>query len=236
MPDHSASADEPSSRRPMTTQQFVLDELRRGILTGDLRPGEPIRQDTVAARLGVSRVPLREALKILEGEGQVVYRPRRGYAVAELSMDDLVEVYRLREILEAEAVRVAVDRITDDDLDRLRDAERDVENAGRHTDVLAMSEANRRFHFTLIDAAGMPRLTRILRLLWDSTDAYRSVYYGDEANRHRVEHEHRAIVAAVRARDADRIVGLLDEHRHAAVESLRPIVGERASTTGDPAP
>jgi DNA-binding GntR family transcriptional regulator len=226
MPERLAGADGPSSRRPMTTQQFVLDELRRGILTGDLRPGEPIRQDALAARLGVSRVPLREALKILEGEGQVEYRPRRGYLVAELSMDDLGEVYRLREILEAEAIRVAIDRITDDDLDRLTDAARDVEDAGRKSDVLAMSAANRTFHFTLIEAAGMPRLTRILRLLWDATDAYRSVYYGHETNRHRVEKEHLEIIEATRDRDADRLIRLLDDHRHAAVESLRPIVGE----------
>lgn len=232
MADRATVTDEPSSRRPRTMQQFVLDELRRGILTGELRPGEPIRQDALAARLGVSRVPLREALKILEGEGQVEYRPRRGYLVAELSMDDLTEVYRLREILETEAVRAAIDRITDDDLDRLADAERDVERAGRVGDVLAMSAANRTFHFTVIEAAGMPRLTRILRLLWDATDAYRSVYYGHETNRDRVHREHREIVEATRDRDAARLVRLLDEHRRAAVESLRPIVG--APGTDDP--
>lgn len=224
------SADSPSSRRPITTQQFVLEELRRAILSGDLRPGEPIRQDALAERFGVSRVPLREALKILEGEGQVVYRPRRGYIVAELSLDDLLEVYRIREILEAEAARRAMEKITDDDLDRLADAERDVERAGRDGDVLAMSEANRRFHFALIEAAGMPRLIRLLRLLWDATDAYRSVYYGSEMNRRRVEREHRDIVLAARARDTERLIRLIDEHRAAAVEALRGIVGDRRTS------
>lgn len=82
--------------RPPTAQEFVLTELRRAIVSGQLRPGAAIRQDTLAESLGVSRVPLREALKILEGEGQVTYRPHRGYFVADLSYDDLREVYRIR--------------------------------------------------------------------------------------------------------------------------------------------
>ena len=88
-----------------------MAELRLAIASGDLRPGEQVLQDALAERFGVSRVPLREALKILEGEGQVVYRPHRGYFVAELDLDDLREVYRIRDLLESEAVRVAVPQI-----------------------------------------------------------------------------------------------------------------------------
>ena len=95
-------------RRPPTAQEAVLAELRRAIVTGELAPGEQVLQDALAERFGVSRVPLREALKILEGEGQVTYRPHRGYFVAELDVDDLREVYRIRDLLESEAVRVAV--------------------------------------------------------------------------------------------------------------------------------
>src|SRR5690606_28045233 len=94
--------ESPLSRRPQTTQQYVLDELRRAILNRQLKPGEPIRQDALAEHLGVSRVPLREALKVLQGEGQVLYLPRRGYQVVDLSIGDLVEVYHLRRILETE--------------------------------------------------------------------------------------------------------------------------------------
>ncbi len=212
-------------RRPPTAQEFVLSELRRAILSRELRPGEPIRQDALADRLGVSRVPLREALKVLEGEGQVVYRPRCGYKVADLSLDDLLEVYFIRRLLESEAVRQAVAKLTAEDLAALAAAQQEVEKASETQDVAAMAEANRRFHFGLFERCGMPRLVRLIRLLWDATDAYRSLYYGQHSNRARVNREHRAILAALRRRDTERVVRLLEEHRNHAVEELSKVIG-----------
>lgn len=211
-------------RRPPTAQQFVLGELRRAITTGRLRPGAPIRQDTLADELGVSRVPLREALKTLQGEGLVTYHAHRGYFVEELSLDDLREVYRIREILEAEAVRQAVRHLTDEDLDVLEKAQLEVERAEAAGDILQMTEANRTFHMTLYEYAGMPRLTRLIGSLWDATDAYRSIYYGDGGNRSRVVAEHRATLQALRRRDADAAVEILDEHRARAVAALESLM------------
>ncbi|KAA5830047.1 GntR family transcriptional regulator [Saccharopolyspora hirsuta] len=211
-------------QRPPTTQEFVLGELRRSIVSGDLAPGQPIRQDSIAQRLGVSRVPLREALKTLEAEGQVVYQPHRGYSVAELSLRDLLEVYRMRELLEAEAAAVATERFTETDLARITDAQQDVETAAEEGDLVAMIAANRRFHFALLEPSGMPRLLRVVRTLWDATDAYRAVYYNSSTNRARVRHEHDDIVAAAHDRRADDLVRLLDEHRRHAVDALRDTI------------
>lgn len=218
--------------RPPTTQEFVLEELRKAIVAGELTPGRPIRQDTIAQRFGVSRVPLREALKTLEAEGQVVYRPHRGYAVAELAIGDLLEVYRLRELLESEAVRVACGLYGDDDLARLEDARRDVDAAADADDLVGMIAANRRFHFALLEPCGMPRLVRMVRTLWDSTDAYRAVYYNAEDNRARVRREHELIVRAASERDADALVGLLDQHRQHAVDALRETIGPGGAPPG----
>ncbi|TDC95056.1 GntR family transcriptional regulator [Saccharopolyspora aridisoli] len=213
-------------RRPPTTQAFVLDELRKSIVSGELSPGQPIRQDTIAAGLGVSRVPLREALKTLEAEGQVVHQPHRGYSVAELSLADLLEVYRMRDLLESEAARVATDRLTDADLTRITDAGQDVEQAAEDGDLVAMIAANRRFHFALLEPSGLPRLLRVVRTLWDATDAYRAVYYNSGTNRARVRREHEAIIAAADNRDPEDLVRLLAEHRHHAVDALRGTIGE----------
>ncbi|MBQ0923318.1 GntR family transcriptional regulator [Saccharopolyspora endophytica] len=217
-------------RRPPTTQAFVLDELRRSIVSGELSPGQPIRQDTIAAGLGVSRVPLREALKTLEAEGQVVYQPHRGYSVAELSLADLLEVYRMRELLESEAARVATERLTDADLTRITDAGQDVEKAAEDGDLVAMIAANRRFHFALLEPSGMPRLLRVVRTLWDATDAYRAVYYNSGTNRARVRREHEAIISAAENGRAEDLIHLLAEHRDHAVDALRGTIGEEGQS------
>ncbi|MGV9307318.1 GntR family transcriptional regulator [Nonomuraea sp. NPDC003727] len=215
---------EEERRRPPTAQQFVLGELRRAITTGRLRPGSPIRQDALAEEFDVSRVPLREALKTLHGEGLVTYQAHRGYFVETLSLDDLREVYRIRELLEEEAVRRAVPRLTAGDLARLERAQDEVERAAAAGDVQEMAAANRVFHLTLFECAGMPRLVRLIRTLWDATDAYRSMYYGDGGNRERVVSEHRAVLGALRAADADAAVRLLDEHRAHAVAALSAVL------------
>ena len=133
-------------RRPPTAQEFVLGELRQGIITGELKPGAAIRQDALAERLGTSRVPLREALKILEGEGLVTYHPHRGYFVSALSTEDLAEVYVIRELLENEAIRRAVVALTDDDVRALDAALRAVEEATDAQDIATITATNRAFH------------------------------------------------------------------------------------------
>ncbi|MEO8519188.1 MAG: GntR family transcriptional regulator [Dermatophilaceae bacterium] len=209
-----------SYRRPPTAQEAVLAEIRRAIVSGELRPGQPIRQSVVAERLGVSRVPVREALKILQGEGQVEYQAHHGYVVTRLDLDDLREVYRIRQLLETEAARISVPAFTNADVTALTEAARDVDQAADIEDYEAMSEANRRFHFLLVEGAGMDRLTHLVRILWDATDVYRSFYYRDPSNRYRVRSEHAGIVQAAADHDLEGVVRLLDDHRQHAIDQI----------------
>lgn len=205
--------------RPLTAQEAVLGELRRNILTGAWAPGTPIRQDTVAAELGVSRVPVREALKILEGEGQVTYVPHKGYIVREFNEVELAEVYRLREILEAEAVEQAIPKLTDADLARMHAAMVELEGL-EPGDIAQISDANRRFHLALIEAAQMPRLQHFVRLLRDWADAYRAMLFLDADSLAQTCAEHRAIYQACIDRDAERVVALMAQHRGHTIEML----------------
>lgn len=203
-----------SSVKPPTAQEAVLATLRSDIATGVLAPGEQVVQDDLARRYGVSRVPIREALRILEAEGLLEYHPHRGYFVTELSVKDLVEVYRIRELLEAEALTMVVDQIADDDIADLDGLLAEVERATAAGDVTAITNANRTFHFAMLEACGMPRLIRLIRLLWDATDAYRSVYFMEAANLDRINTEHREMMTALRARDPGRLVAVQAEHRN----------------------
>ena len=211
-------------RRPPTAQEAVLAELRRAILEGDLRPGTQILQDTVAERLGVSRVPVREALKILEGAGQISYSPHRGYFVAELSYEDMVEVYRLREMLEGEAVSVGLEHVTAEDIARMEAALVDLEKADAARDIVALTAANRRFHFALFEPCGRPRLLKLIHQLWDSTDPYRAMYFTDAAGRKRIKKEHREILDAAKAGRASECIKAMAKHRKNAVKRLRDLL------------
>jgi DNA-binding GntR family transcriptional regulator len=220
----------PRLRAVVTVQHATLSWLRDQIATGVFRPGDQLRQELLAREFGVSVPPVREALKTLEAEGQVVYAPHRGYFVASMNYRELAENYRIRELLETEAISRSVPVLGHEDLDRMQEAIRDMERAHRAVDVPALTNANRRFHFTLFDASDMPRMADMIRVLWESTDRYRSMYFSTRQHRLRVNTEHRAIMAAVRDHDTEAATALLRTHRDSALSALRATFENPGST------
>lgn len=209
-----------------TAQQHAVESLRGLLVAGELRPGERVNQEDVAARIGLSLAPVREALRVLEQEGQVTYIPRRGYFVTELRMSDLREIYELRQLLEARAARHALPGLDAEALERIERAARDCVDAADAGDVGAELAANRHFHFAILGATTQPHALRLIRLLWDSTEAYRAMYYNLADERRRSVEAHDRIMAALRTGDADRLVTELDEHRDRALHVLAGMLGE----------
>jgi DNA-binding GntR family transcriptional regulator len=208
-----------------TAGQHTLDALRTAIVSGQLRPGDRIRQDEVAESFGVSIAPLREALAVLEKEGQVTYLPRRGYFVAELHMSDLQEIYALRAILEERAVRSALPQLEEDALERVKLAARECAAAATVGDVTAELQANRRFHLGLLEGPDHPHTLRLIRQLWDSTEAYRALYYNSPDERLITLEAHTRILDALDHGDADVLVAELHSHRQRALDVLSEILG-----------
>jgi DNA-binding GntR family transcriptional regulator len=213
--------------RPLTAQEAVLVQIRQKILSS-WPPGSPIRQDAVAEEFGVSRVPVREALKILEGEGLLDYVPHKGFIVRPLDPVELKEVYLLREILETEAIRQSVPALRDEHFALMRTAMDELE-ALSPDKLDAITTANRDFHSAIFFAAPMPRLQHFVRVLRDAADIYRVVLYSDSATLKRTCAEHRAIYAACEARDVDRVIELHDIHRSETVNQLLPLIEQRAA-------
>ena len=217
-------ASTPTVSPPGTAAQHALEELRRAFVAGDLRPGQRVGQEEIAERLGVSLAPVREALAALEQEGQLTYKPRRGYFVTELRLEDLREIYELRALLEDRAVRRAAPLLDEDALQRVELAAGEVVEAAAAGDVAAELAANRRFHFALLDAPGQAHTLRLIRQLWDSTETYRALYYNSPRERTEAVRAHERIVAALRDGDADRLVAELDAHRQRALDQLGEIL------------
>jgi DNA-binding GntR family transcriptional regulator len=207
-----------------TAQQHAVEWLRRLIVAGELRPGQRVNQEDLAERIGLSVAPVREALRALEQEGQVTYLPRRGYFVTELRIGDLREIYGLRQVLEERAVREALPTLDDDALERIRRAAADCVDAAQAGDVAAELAANRRFHFGMFESPAQPHTMRVIRTLWDSTEAYRALYYNSPDERRRSIDAHDRIVEAIEARDADRLVAELNAHRARALEVLAAVL------------
>jgi DNA-binding GntR family transcriptional regulator len=142
------------------TSSHLADEIRAAIMHGELRPGTPLHQEQLARQYGVSRSPLREALRQLEAEGYVDYPPNRGAVVATMTKVDVQEVVEIRTLLETALIRAAVPRLTANDLSIARNL---IEQMRRENDRRRMSELSWAFHETLYAAAGKPRMLALAR-------------------------------------------------------------------------
>ncbi len=209
---------------PGTAAQHALDGLRRALIAGELGPGDRVRQEELAEAMGISLSPVREALAVLEQEGQVTYRPRRGYFVTELDLAQVREIYELRDVLEERAARRALPLLEDDAMGRIELAARDCVEAAGAGDVAAELEANRRFHFAILGSPDQVHALRLIRLLWDSTETYRALYYNSPQARRDSLQAHDRILDALHARDAERLVAELADHRRSALTRLEAIL------------
>jgi len=204
-------------QRPQTTQDAVLEELRERITTGLLPPGTQLLQETLATEFGVSRAPVRDALKILVGEGLVQTEAHRRYSVRRLSISDLREIYRIRALLEDELALAAAPKATAELVATLEEYTSAMEHTHSLTDLQRL---NRDFHFAIYSAAELPHFLEHVRGAWDRTDQYRALYYTASENLKRACQEHRGIIEAIRLKDGPMLKSLLHAHREHAIENV----------------
>ena len=197
-------------------QQLTLEaaaQIRGLIIDRILLPGEKIRQVELAERLGVSRSPLREALRTLESEGVVTYETNRGYVIARLGEEDLVQIFRMRGLLEGELLRT-ITRPGPEVLEQLKDLNDAMMAAIDVRNVAKLMQANREFHFTIFELSSLNQFRREVERLWQQSEGYSAQWWWrmPEA-RTRINAEHKSIIAALRKFDLDRLVELCDAHR-----------------------
>jgi DNA-binding GntR family transcriptional regulator len=179
----------------------IAASLREAILSGDIAPGQWIRQEEVAARLGASRLPVREALRMLEAEGLTEHEANRGSRVPLLDQHEVDVVYQMRERLEPLALTESLPHLTADQIAHLEDVQNRIEADGRLTEFLVL---DREFHLTSYAGCPSEHLVSTIGRLWNSTQHYRRAFMtiGGPDRRWVVNSEHRLLLDAIRRKDA----------------------------------
>ena len=195
-------------------REVVFLTLRKAILKGELQPGERLMEIALANRLGVSRTPVREAIRMLEHEGLVVMKPRRGAQVAKITEQELNDVLEVRKSLEMLAASKACERMTEKDMKAMRDAAEEFRKLALdpQCDLTALTEADVAFHDTIYSGTGNRRLIQILANLREQMYRFRFEYLKDASIRESLISEHEEIMKAVAGRDSALAADLIGEH------------------------
>jgi DNA-binding GntR family transcriptional regulator len=221
----------PAKRRigPLTEEikplrDHIADTVRTLIIEGKMVPGERLREPDLAGQLGVSRTPLREALRLLESEGFVQVLPRRGAVVSPLSVRDATEIYQVKGALESLAARLACAKISPSQLAQLGSINDAIERGpSDHSRILQL---NAEFHHVLSDVADNEKLSQYIRLLRRQALRYNYIYLSTLSHLEDSVREHRAILSALAAGDAAGVERCVREHGESACRALCTFIQE----------
>ncbi|HEV7980846.1 GntR family transcriptional regulator [Amycolatopsis sp.] len=211
---------------PASRTEVVLEEIRRGILTRELLPGQPLVEAELAQRLGVSKTPVREALKVLSNSGLVTFSPYKGASVCVVDAALAQSVYDVRLVLEPEAVRRTVELRDPALLEDAADALKEASAAIADRDQAELSLLNRRFHRALYRGCGNPLLVNILDDLKDRAALISIVGWEANPSWRREWTEHKAILAAAKKGDAEGAADLLRQHIAEFLERIVEAISE----------
>ena len=193
-------------------RDVVFNTLREAILKGELKPGERLMELQLAAKLGVSRTPIREAIRMLEQEGLAVTIPRKGAEVAKMTEKDMEDVLQIREALDELAAKIACEQISEEQLEELVATMHEFEESTKTDNVKKIAEADVKFHDIIYQSTGNPKLVNMLNNLREQMYRYRLEYIKDEDKRQILIVEHEHILAAIKAHNIAEAKNAAREH------------------------
>lgn len=206
-------------------RDVVFNTLRQAILSGEIEPGERLMEIHLANKLGVSRTPIREAIRKLELEGLVIMNPRRGAEVAQITEKSMQDVLEVRKALDILCVELACERISEEELSALKTACDEFEVAVQKGDVKNIALADVQFHDIIVKATGNDRLLQLVNNLSEQMYRYRYEYIKDINGHQKLVEEHRKIVESIENADksaAGKAVAIhIDNQRKTIIEQIR---------------
>lgn len=210
-------------------RDVVFHTLREAILKGELKPGERLMELQLASKLGVSRTPIREAIRMLEQEGLAVTVPRKGAEVAKMTEKDMEDVLQIREALDELAVSVACEKITEEELEKLHDAMVEFQQASQTKNIKRVAEADVLFHDIIYQATGNPKLVSMLNHLREQIYRYRVEYLKDEKIYPALMQEHELIVEGLRERNKEKVTKVMQAHVENQAAAVKEMIREQDS-------
>ena len=193
-------------------RDVVFKTLRQGILTGELKPGERLMEIHLANKLGVSRTPIREAIRKLELEGLVTMIPRRGAEVAQITEKSMKDVLEVRKVLDNLSVELACDRITEEEKEQLKNACMDFEDAVKTGDFSMIAKTDVAFHDIIVGATRNIRLSQMVNNLAEQMYRYRFEYIKDSSQHNRLVQEHKEICDGIVDGEKEKALGAIEAH------------------------
>jgi len=208
----------------------VTKRLRQDILSGVLTAGQKLDQTSIAERFCVSRMPIRDALRTLEGEGLVQIKPSRGAFVAMINLSEFIQIYQVREALESLAIQLAIPRIRDEELCVLVDYVNNMEKAVQQNDLGRWVDLDRSFHLGSYQACQNPTLLKVIAGFWNATQHYRRVFVSYPSKTDASHIRHKQLLEAFQARDGKRAAKLMVAHIRATVQLILQIQDNKQET------
>lgn len=208
-------------------RDVVFNTLRQAILKGELAPGERLMEIQLAEKLGVSRTPIREAIRKLELEGLVLMIPRKGAEVAKISEKSLRDVLEVRRSLEELAIELACQRMTDEEIEQLGERQNDFKNAINKGNAMNIAETDEAFHDVIYLGTGNDKLVQILNNLREQMYRYRVEYLKDERNYPTLMREHNEIVEGLMKKDKVRVTEAMHKHVKNQVVAVKEMIREQ---------
>lgn len=198
------------NHRPL--REIVYEQLKRQILTGRITPGTRMMEVELADEMGVSRTPVREAIRKLEKEGLVTIEPRRGAYASDISVKDMVDTLEVREDLEGLAAALAAERMTEEQIDELVKITEWYSEAILNSDTEKIIHYDEKFHKHIVSCSGNKTLIQLSEIVQELALRFRYIYYDDFSRYENMPVEHRQIIAAITSGDADTARMSADSH------------------------
>ena len=211
-------------------RDVVFYTLRQAILKGELEPGERLMEMQLAEQLGVSRTPIREAIRKLELEGLVLMIPSRGAIVAKITEKDLKDVLEVRASLERLSTKLACERMEEETIEELREAQEAFKAALRGDDITLQAQKDVEFHDVIYKSTNNLRLIQMLNNLREQMYRYRLEYLKDGTSHQKLVEEHEAIIEALSRRDTEETTNIMVGHVYNQEQAVMRKIHEAEST------